>query len=52
MATFVDDPTVVVAGQSVAQRPWCMPRYLTLWMALGMDVRWHKADRGQQITWI
>ena len=52
VATFVDDPVVVVAGQTVAQRSWSMIRYAALWMALGMEVAWHKADRGQQITWI
>ena len=49
---FVDDPLIISMASSSWEHMQICTRYLALWRALGLEVAWHKADKGQQLQWI
>ena len=50
--TFVDDPLVISMACSQREHTATFVRYLATWRVLGLEVAWHKADRGTTLTWI
>ena len=49
---FVDDPILVVAGKTMRERSRVFCLYLLVWIALGFQISWAKAQRGCEVTWI
>ena len=49
---FVDDPLIISMAASKWHHTQICVRFLALWRALGLEVAWHKADRGHQLQWI
>lgn len=50
--TFVDDPLLVIAGNTPLHRARSFLRYVAIWLALGLQISWKKADKGLQLHWI
>ena len=49
---FVDDPLIISMASTNWHHTRICVRYLALWRALGLEVAWHKVDRGAQLQWI
>ena len=49
---YIDDPILVVAGESGRARSITMVRHLLLWCSLGFKLSWGKIRRGFQVDWI
>lgn len=50
--TFVDDPVVVSMADSPRGHARIALRYFAVWRLLGLDIAYHKADRGSKLVWI
>ena len=50
--TFVDDPVVVSMADSSRGHACIALRYFAVWRLLGLDIAYHKADRGSKLVWI
>ena len=49
---FVDDPLVVTVAASFREHTKLVSYYLLVWLSLGLEVAWNKADRGFSLQWI
>ena len=52
VATYVDDPLMVIAGPDQRSRCKIFLVYVALWLALGLQISWKKASRGTTLQWI
>ena len=52
VSTFVDDPLILAAGSSKRERTRTFMKYCVLWLALGLEMSWPKANRGFGLDWI
>ncbi len=52
VCTYVDDPLIAVMGRSKAERTKMFFVYVAVWLSLGVQISWKKADRGNLIHWI
>lgn len=50
--TYVDDPLILIAGHTGVGRCRVFLLYIALWLALGLQISWKKADKGRCIHWI
>ena len=49
---FVDEPLILACANSKSERTRVFLRCLLLWAVLGLDLAWHKSQRGFSLTWI
>ncbi len=52
VACYVDDPLLAIIGRDSRERTGVFICYALTWLALGLELSWKKADRGQQVHWI
>ena len=48
----MDDPLIAVMGGSKAERTKIFLVYVAVWLSLGVQISWKKADQGNLIHWI
>ena len=47
---YVDDPLMIIIGQTAHMRLLGFLRYAALWTALGLDIAWNQACRGCKVV--
>jgi len=47
---YVDDPVIVVIGAKPTRERF-VAKILLVWLAVGLAMSWHKAQRGHSVTW-
>jgi len=52
VCTYVDDPLISIMGESKADRTKIFLVYVAVWLSLGLQISWKKADRGDLIHWL